>query len=166
MIAIACFWTGLIGSALAGAWYLTVLLTRRPMWPLPSDIVWIEVLFAFWGTVMFATFYRSPRPIWTPLVAITGERVQWARLLLASAVLNGLVWLLGIVGLSLAHVHEPLPWLFCLLASSCGLLNGLYVCVHWALRPESVFSERFRRFADDPVVFAVVEMFKRRRRIK
>jgi hypothetical protein len=56
--------------------------------------------------------------------------------------------------------------MFCLLASATTMLNGLYVLIHWALRPENLFSERFRRFADDPIIFVLFEPIIRRRKLR
>jgi hypothetical protein len=155
-VALTCFSVGLGLFAFGLAWFLTVLLTRQVAWPLPSGIASIEALFGLWGACMFATFYRSVRPVWTPLIAITGRRVKWAKVVLASALLNSLLWLIATVSAWLVDAHVVLPWLFCVFASAGVLLNGSYLCIHWALRPENLFSERFRRLADDPAVFAIV----------
>jgi|SRR6185312_12919292 len=165
-IAVLCFGAGCLASALALIWYAAVLLGRNPRWPFPSDIGRIEALFAVWGLVMFATFYRNPRPIWKPLIEVTSGRVKAARLLLACALINCLVWLVTCLGLLALHIHGPLPWMFCLLASTVIVLNAVYIAIHWAFRPENLFSERFRRFADDPLIFVIFGLVLRRRRIR
>lgn len=165
-IAIVCFVSGCVGSALALAWYVTVLLTRHSIWPFPSGITQIETLFAVWGLVMFATFYRNPRPIWRPLLGVSNGQIKAARLVLSCALLNCAVWLLACIGLWAAQLRGPLPWVFCLLASGITLLNALYIVIHWALRPENLFSERFRRFADDPIVFLIFYPVLGRRKIR
>ena len=164
--AIVCFVAGCVGSALSLIWYVTVLLTRHSMWPFPSGITKIEALFAVWGLIMFATFYRNPRPIWMPVLEVSSGRVKEARLVLIFTLMNCAVWLLACVGLWAAQLRGPLPWVFCLLASGVTLLNAVYVVIHWALRPENIFSERFRRFADDPIVFLIFDPVLRRRRIR
>jgi hypothetical protein len=163
-VAMTCFWAGALGSALGLSWYLAVLFARRPIWPFPTGIGSIEALFAVWGAAMFATFYRSPRPIWGPVLVVTHERVRKARLSLWCLLLNSLVWLAALVVLAAAHIRKPLPWSFCAFASSCALLNGSYIWMHWAFRPESLFSEGFRRFADDPLVFAVAGLVVKAKR--
>jgi hypothetical protein len=163
-IAIICFSGGCLATALAVLWYLAVLVTRDLLWPFPSNIEGIEVLFAVWGLIMFATFYRSPRPIWMPLFEVSSRRVKVTRMLLVCSLVNFAVWLLVCAGLSATQVLGPLPWAFCLLASAATLLNAIYVAVHWAFRPENLFSERFRRFADDPIVFLIFYRFLRRRK--
>ena len=165
-VAIACFVVGALGSVLGLSWHLAVLFWHRPVWPLPTGIGSIEALFASWGTVMFATFYRSPIPIWKPILAVTCERIRNARLLLFCLLLNSVMWLLAVVCLFAFDIRDPLPWTFCALASSCALLNGLYIWIHWAFRPENLFTERFRRFADDPLVFTVFQLLVRTRRSK
>jgi hypothetical protein len=165
-IAIVCFVSGCVGSALALVWYVTVLLTRHSIWPFPGGITEIETLFAVWGLVMFATFYRNPRPIWMPLLGVSSERVKAARLVLSCTLLNCAVWLLACIGLWAAQLRGPLPWVFCLLSSAVTLLNAIYIVIHWALRPENLFSERVRRFADDPIVFLIFGAALRRRKIR
>lgn len=166
VIALSCLAAGALGSAFGLYWYLAVLIELHATWPFPTEIASIEGLFAIWGAVMLATFYRNPRPIWQPLLRLTGQRVKIARLLLMGLVLNSLVWVIALLSLLLFRVREPVPWVFCALASSCMLLNGCYVWIHWAFRPENLFTERFRRFADDPIVFTVFELLGRTRRIK
>ena len=165
-IAIVCFVAGCLGSALALVWYVAVLLTRDSLWPFPSKISQIEALFAIWGLVMFATFYRSPRPIWMPVLKVTSSRIKVARLVLAYNLVNCAVWLLACAALWAIQFRGPLPWTFCLLAAGLTLLNAAYVFFHWAFRPENLFSERFRRFADDPVVFLIFDPVLRRRKIR
>jgi hypothetical protein len=165
-IAIVCFAAGCLASLLALDWYVAVLVTRNSMWPFPSDVAEIEALFVVWGLIMFATFYRNPRPIWMPLFEITSARIKAARLLLACTLINCVVWLIACVALWAVQVRGPLPWIFCLLASGVTLLNAVYVFIHWALRPENLFSERFRRFADDPIVFLIFDPLLRRRKIR
>src|SRR5581483_9127710 len=142
-IAIFCFAAGCLGSALAVIWYVAVLVTRSSIWPFPSDISEIEALFAIWGLIMLATFYRNPRPIWMPVLEVTGPRIKAARLLLVCTLINCAVWLVACIALWAVRVRGPLPWTFCLLASGVTLLNAVYVFAHWALRPENLFSERF-----------------------
>ena len=165
-IAIVCFAAGCLASVLALTWYAAVLLAGNPRWPFPSKIGRIEALFAVWGLVMFATFYRNPRPIWKPLIEVTSGHIKAARLLLAFAVTNCLLWLGASVAMWALRVRGPLSWTFCLLASSVILLNAVYIAVHWAFRPENLFSERFRRFADDPIVFTIFQPFVRRKKIR
>ncbi len=165
-IAVACFVTGLIGGGFAAVWYVMILITRRSMWPFPTDIVWIESLFALWASVMFATFFQSLRPIWAPLVAVTDKRVQTVKLLLGLALLHTFVLLVIVVSLWVRRAFAPLAWVFCLFAASCVLLNAIYVCIHWALRPEAIFSSKFRRFASDPIVFVVFHVLRKSKLIK
>jgi hypothetical protein len=165
-IAIVCFAAGCLSSIFALAWYVAVLVTRHSMWPFPSGIAEVEALFAAWGLIMFATFYRSRRPIWMPLLQVSGGRVKVARLLLVCNLVNCAVWLLASLGLWAMQICEPLPWVFCVFAAAVTLLNAVYVIVHWALRPENLFSERFRRFADDPIVFLIFDPVLKRRKIR
>jgi hypothetical protein len=76
------------------------------------------------------------------------------------------LWLLVCVGLLVAQLRGPLSWTFCIVTSGIALVNAVYVVAHWALRPENLFSERFRRFADDPVVFLIFDPVLRRRKNK
>jgi hypothetical protein len=165
-IAIVCFAAGCLGSALALVWYLAVLATRKSIWPFPSDISEIESLLGIWGVIMFATFYRNARPVWMPVIEVTSQRIKVARLLLACTLINVAFWLLACVGFWAVQLRGPLPWIFCLLASGVTVLNSVYVLIHWALRPENLFSERFRRFADDPIVFLIFDVVLRRRKIR
>lgn len=165
-IAIVCFTAGCVGSALALVWYVAVLLTRHPIWPFPSGITEIEALFAVWGPIMFATFYRNPRPIWRPVLEVSSGRIKAARFVLACTLVNCAVWFLACVSLWAAQLRGSLPWIFCLLAAGVILFNAVYVLIHWALRPENLFSERFRRFADDPIVFLIFNPVLRRRKIR
>jgi hypothetical protein len=166
VIAGTSFLAGAIGTLLALGWFAVILLSRHAVWPFPSDILSIEGIFAAWATIMFGTFYRSPKPIWVPVLAVTSERVKRARLILACAVVNVAIWLLALVGFLVLRLSQPLPWIFCLFASSCAVLNSSYVLIHWALRPENLFSDQFRRFADDPLVFALVRAFVRIRHMR
>jgi hypothetical protein len=90
-----------------------------------------------------------------PVLEVNSKGIKVARLVLVCTLMNCAVWLLACVGLRAAQLRGPLPWVFCLLASGVTLLNAVYVVIHWALRPENLFSERFRRFADDPIVFLI-----------
>jgi hypothetical protein len=164
--AVLCFSFGSLGSVGAWVWFVAALASHEPIWPFPSDIRGIEVLFALWGTVMFATFYRSPLPIWAPLFEVSDGRTRVARLILTFALINCLVWLVTCVVVWIIHNQGRLPWTFSLLASGVLLLNALYVVVHWAFRPENLFSEKFRRFADDPIVFLIFDPILKRRKLK
>lgn len=165
-ISIVCFAAGCLSFALALTWYVAVLVTRHSMWPFPSGIAGIETLFAAWGLIMFATFYRSPRPIWMPVLEVKGGRIKAARLLLACTLINLVVWLLASFVLWATQIRGPLPWVFCIFAAAVTLLNAVYVVIHWALRPENLFSERFRRFANDPIVFLIFHSVLKRRKIR
>jgi hypothetical protein len=165
-IAIVSFATACLASCLATVWYLAVLVARTPLWPFPSTMIGIEALFAVWGLTMFATFYSSSRPIWDPLLRVSSERVRAARLLLAITLMNGMLWFLVCLILWAVRAHGPLPWAFCLLASAATLLNAVYIVVHWALRPENLFSERFLSFADNPLVSLIFDVVLRRRKIR
>ena len=161
-----CFSGGCLASALATLWYVAVLAEREPLWPFPSEIAQIEALFAVWGLIMFATFYRRPRPIWVPLFGVDDARVKRARVLLACSAANCAAWLAANVGLWIARMRGPLPWTFCLLASAAAILNGVYVAIHWAVRPEKLFSDRVRRLADDPTVFLIIGPLIKRWRVR
>jgi len=166
VIAIVCFVGACLASAFTAAWFLTVLVSGKSLWPFPSNIIGIELLFAAWGLLMFATAYRTPRPIWLPLLTVSSGRIGAARRLLGLALMNFSVWLLSCIGVWIVRVQGRLPWAFCLLASAAALLNAVYAVVHWALRPENLFSERFRRFADDPVIFLIFDIVLGRRKIR
>jgi hypothetical protein len=101
-----------------------------------------------------------------PVLKASNGGIKVARLMLACAFINFALWLLACVGLWAARIRGPLPWMFCLVASGVTLLNAVYVAIHWAFRPENLFSERFRRFADDPVVLLIFDPVLRRRKIK
>ena len=154
---------GSIASVASFAWYLLVIATWKVRWPFPSNILSIETLFLVWAATMYATFHRSKKRLWSPVLVVTSFHLKVARVAFVTVILNAAAWLLFAAGLWVFRKGGYLPVAFCAFMSSCALINSVYVTIHWAFRPENLFSERARGFADDPLIFLLFEFIRKRK---
>ena len=87
------------------------------------------------GFLVWRTFQPFGGP-WRAVVRPTSTRIAAARLLLAL----GAVFVLGSVCALVANHASHFELLVQLVLASVAFLLATYVAVHWALRPERVFS--------------------------
>ena len=159
IIEVVCFSYGFLASLIAATVYVCVLLRR----PLASLDLWqIEALFLTYGLVLVITAYRRPsRPLWTSIFLVTPARVRFARLMLGVITANFGLWMIGLfVSHSLGETKDDSTALAGFFACF-ALVNAVYITIHWAYRPENIFSPSVMRFAANPLLFAFSSRYRR-----
>jgi hypothetical protein len=111
------------------------------------------------GGALLMTFHRNPlEPRRRPLLSITLRRIAAAKVILGVAILN------FVICLAATWLAGQEPAIFADGASvslaSLALVSSIYIALHWAFRPENLFSEGFLRTAAFPLWF----LFRGRRR--
>lgn len=149
IIRLYSFWYGCIGSLGWFAWYISASFGDAAM---PNNVWVAEAVFLLHATALMATFHRAPvRPSWPPVLSVTPGRVRLARILLGTSTINFIVclgtFLVATMNRSVGLENKMVP----LILSSFLLQNATYVAVHWAFRPENLFSGSFIRAISDPV---------------
>lgn len=144
-----CFYIyGCIGTIISTAQYVAALFDRY--WP-PMNVWIVEILFIFHGAAYFFTFGDShSNPKWKPIITINPLRIKIAKIVLILAAANYALPLVLSLFLKYPIYGDKTPFL---LLSSFILLNTIYIAIHWALRPENIFSAAFLRFMSNPLFF-------------
>ena len=131
------------------AWHVT---TLRGVVMFPNNASIAIPFFGIHALICFLTFDRSPTGLWEPLFKVTPRRVRLARLCLGLAVANFIFYLLLVWGYFLrSKALDELRVLSFL--TSLLLVNTLYVALHWAFRPENLFSHTFRQVIANPITY-------------
>ena len=115
----------------------------------PQAWIWVELVFALHALAAIATFQRGAH--WPPLVSVTRERVVVAKSLLAIATLNFLGCLGWFFYGAYADNPDPSGLGAGLILASFLIQNCVYIALHWAFRPENLFSAAFIRGVSDPL---------------
>lgn len=142
------FWYGCLGTLGAFAWYASAL---RGSFAFPSNWSIVEVIFALHCGAAVLTFQTQVRQAWRPVLSVTRNRIWLAKTLLALATFNflfcmGMFLVAGIQG-NQALKDKMVP----LILTSFLLQNTVYIGVHWAFRPENLFSGSFIRAISNPL---------------
>jgi len=145
LIQLYCFWYGCVGTLGAFAWYIAAIMAPVTI----PDNVWIvEAVFGLHGLAAIATFHRGTK--WQPVLNVTPQRIRLAKILLGLSILNFLLC----VGVALyaskgdSALNEKGPGL---MLTSLVMLQTIYIAVHWAVRPENLFSPTFLRIIGNPL---------------
>jgi hypothetical protein len=144
-----CFWYGCLGTLCAFAWYIAAILGFPTM---PTSVWVAEAVFALHGCAALATFHRTTmRPAWQPVLSVTAGRIALARSLFGLSIVNFLVcfglFLVAEIRGNVALGNEGAA----LILTSFLLLNTIYIAIHWAFRPENLFSASFLRLISNPL---------------
>jgi hypothetical protein len=143
------FWYGCVGTLCALVWYILAIQGRASI----PDNVWIvEAVFALHASAAIATFHRTPtRPAWQPVLAVTPGRIRLAKIVFGFSIVNFLVclgvYIVAEVRANMALGNEGVA----LSLTSFLLLNTIYIGIHWAFRPENLFSSSFLRAISNPL---------------
>jgi hypothetical protein len=142
------FWYGCLGSLCALAWYLSTLLGS---FTFPRNWGIVMTIAALHGVVACFTFQPKVRPPWQPLFSVTRERIRLARVLFGLATLNfivcfGTLLIAGKLGNQTLE-DKTVP----LILTSFLLQNTVYIAVHWAFRPASLFRGSFIEAVSNPL---------------
>jgi O-antigen/teichoic acid export membrane protein len=149
LIKFYAFWYGCLGSLFVFVWYIAAIRGHATM----PDSVWIvEAVFVLHAAAALATFQRtSTRPAWQPVLDVTPARIRLARTLFALSIVNFLVCL-GVFLYAEYRGNEALGNAgVALILTSFLLLNTVYIAIHWAFRPENLFSSSFLRVIANPL---------------
>ena len=92
-------------------------------------------------------------PLWNPLIPPTTRSILVGRIILLAATCNFLFW-------PLFFLVTPDPWTLWRGVVAMLLLSTTYTAVHWALRPENIFSWPILRFLRDPLAFLTELMLR------
>lgn len=169
MFAYGCFTTALVSYI-----YFSFAVLRRPEVPeffvsSGSAEMWVYIVGGHVSTFI-VTLASSPTrdwdPLWDPVIQPTKRSILVGRTILIVAALNFLYWPLHFL-LALSGLDPLAPWRA---VAAMLLLSTTYTAVHWALRPENIFSRHALLFLrrplgslTDPLTDPVVRMAAARR---
>jgi len=141
------FWYGCLGMLGSFVYHIAAILGRASM---PSNVWVIEGVFALHAAASIATFYRGPVS-WPPMLSVTRKRITMAKILLAVSIVNFAVclgiFLFAELRGNLAVANRVVP----MILTSFLLTNTTYIAIHWAFRPENLFSISFLRTMSNPI---------------
>lgn len=150
-IAIVGFVYGCVGSLLSLVWVLFAL-TEGATWQIDASLA--VVVLVVHGTVIVVTLHREPLgSSWRPVVSVTPWRVRAATVLLGGGLLNFAAWLAFVVITRSRGALRAYDLGLPLIVASLALLTSTYVAVHWAFRPENLFSQGLLQAAAFPLRF-------------
>jgi hypothetical protein len=149
LVRLYSFWYGCFGALCSFAWYIAAILGHASM--LPNGWV-VEAVFLLHAAAAVATFHRAPiRPAWSPILSVTPGRIRLARMFLGISTLNFIVCL-GTLLVAAARGNPALEnRAVPLILTSFLLQNTVYIAVHWAFRPENLFSASFIQTISNPL---------------
>jgi len=135
-----------MGTLCAFAWYIAAVMGRVTI---PNN-GWIAgAVFGFHALAANATFYRGTT--WQPVLNVTPQRIRLAKILFGLSVLNFLlcvgVAFYGAIKGDFA-LSDKGPGL---ILTSLLMLQTIYIAIHWAFRPENLFSPSFLRVIGNPL---------------
>jgi hypothetical protein len=146
-IAWCCFAYGCLASLGALIWYVYALIGSAT---LPRSVWTAEIFLILHGMVMVVTLYKRPsRALWAPVLRLSPERIRSSRFVLLVGAANFL-FCSSLVAYEGRHTSERV---LSMVLTSFVLLNTTYIAIHWAFRPENIFSKRFLAFISNPVVY-------------
>jgi hypothetical protein len=141
VIAKLAFMYGCIAFLLSTGWYVMAL-AGNAFWTLNPGAA--ATVIAIHGSVITLTFHREPLGNhWESVLAVTWRRIRAAKLLLWAAFLNFLLCF----AFTLLYEARAVP----LIVASLAVLSSAYIVLHWALRPENLFSEGFLQTMASPI---------------
>ena len=149
LIRLYAFWYGCLGTCCAFVWYVAALQGRATI----TNNVWIaEEVFVLHAAAALATFQRtSMRPAWQPVLDVTAGRITLAKVLFGLSIVNFLVCLgVFLVAEFRGNVDLANDGVGLILTSFI-MLNTIYIAIHWAFRPENLFSAAFLRVIENPL---------------
>lgn len=152
---------GCLASTASLAWFVGAWIFG-PMMPENAGIV-IAILIIH-GAILTVTFHSfvQHRPFWSPVWRITDRRRKCAWGVLASAA----ILFLGTVIWTILLIRKPHDWKLVsdtasLTMASLALLSSLYILLHWAFRPENLFSTSLVEFASNPFAYILTYWTRR-----
>lgn len=149
LIRLYAFWYGCLGTCYAFAWYVLAIQGRATI----TNNVWIvEGVFALHAMAALATFQRtSMLPTWRPVLDVTPRRVVLAKVIFGLSIVNFLVCLAVFLIAELRGNVALGDDGVALILTSFLMLNTIYIAIHWAFRPENLFSASFLRVIANPL---------------
>jgi hypothetical protein len=103
--------------------------------------------------IICLTFQRfiGAKPFWGPIWNSSWEQLRWARrtlgvgfaLVLGTMMLNGIALILRRETIALRGLNLTL--------ASIGMFSSSYIALHWAFRPENLFSSSFLKVISNPI---------------
>jgi len=116
------------------------------------------------GLILTLTFqpFVGPEPFWSPVWRISPRRRMWARSALACAAIlcvGSAIWCVVLTRES--HDEDLIVRAAILTIASLAILSSLYIVLHWAFRPENLFSESFIEFASNPLGYLLIRLMRR-----
>jgi hypothetical protein len=143
------FGYGCLGTLCALVWYSAAILNGTVI---PSNWSIVVTIFTFHAIAGLVTFDRTPvHPAWQPIVSITPGRIRLAKILLGLATLNFAVCMGTLIVATLGERTALEDKMVYLVLTSFLLQNTTYIALHWAFRPENLFSASFLRVIANPL---------------
>jgi hypothetical protein len=113
-----------------------------------------------YAILMLLTLNSPSERYWPPVLLVTQRRIIIARALLAVVGMLCLTAIaVAIIGRELRSVstESVFPWVI----GSPLLLNGVYVALHWAFRPQNIFGPNVPLWLRNPLGFPLIWILKR-----
>jgi len=127
-----------------------------------------QALAAFvpYAIVMLITLDRGSARIWPPVFPVTQSRLKVARLLLSCATMLCFgAFAIVLIGRALGN-SSVAEASFASVIGSLMLLNGIYVALHWAYRPQNLFGPNVPPSLLNPLGIVLVPILRMTRTIK
>ena len=116
--------------------------------------------FVLYAILMLATLDRGSARSWLPVFSVTQPRIKVARLLLSAAGLLCLAAFAVIfIGRALAN-QFVVEASFASIISSLMFLNGIYIALHWAYRPQNLFGPNVPPWLLNPLGVVLVPILR------
>ena len=136
-LAAVFFGLGCVLSVFALAWSVSASLGVLIA---PRTAAQALTVFVPYAILMLATLDRGSARSWPPVFSVTQPRIKVARLLLLAAGLLCLAaFAVVLIGRALGN-ESVVDASFASVIGSLMLLNGIYVALHWAYRPQNLFG--------------------------
>jgi hypothetical protein len=148
LVRLYCFWYGCLGTCCALWWHIVAL---QGQFAFPSNWWIVEAVFVLHALAAVCTFQRSLRHPWQPILIVTQSRIRLAKLLFSIATLNFILCLGAFIVASLGRYHALQDKTVPLILTSFLLQNTVYIALHWAFRPENLFSSSFIEALSNPL---------------
>lgn len=148
-VALFGFVYGCTTSLLSSGWFVLAAV-GAPTRDLNPTIAAVVALIH--GCVLVITFHREPfgNP-WRPVLLVTERRVKAAKVLLGAVLIAFILCFAVVLFAALRSALSTYDRGLHLVVASLAVLSSVYIALHWAFRPENLFSHALLQTAAFPL---------------
>ena len=147
-----CLAYACLASLASLLWLADLLIIQSPDLPGATVAMWITGIHCLFLCITFQVI-PSVKPYWDPVWAVTKRRLMLARYVIRfwSAACIGTFAVAFVAAKQ--HAEQTTTLFLALLLASMIAFSSFYMVVHWAFRPENIFSRKFLLFIKNPVLY-------------